>query len=117
MRMLLLLPLVCAGLLLAGCDQTTGPSKAATDIATTITTATSTVKEKAKLVQDYAVNFCGYLPTIASITSIFNTSMGSNVAVVGTAICNAVTNLPLADGPGRRVPKVNGVVIHGKFVK
>ena len=97
-------------LALAGCTQT------AQDVATTITTATQTTTEKVKSVQGYAVSVCGYLPAAASVIGIFNSNFSSSVAIVGSAICNAVTSIPLADG-GSRVPKVNGVVIKGTFVK
>lgn len=99
------------GLALVGCNQT------AQEVATTITTATQTTTEKVKSVQGYAVSLCGYLPVASSIIAIFNSNYSSNVAVVGNAICNAVTSIPLADGPGDRKPRVNGVVVKGTFVK
>lgn len=108
MRKLILIAITA--LSLAGCQS-------AQDVATTITTSTQTVSEKVKSVQGYAVSLCGYLPLSATVASIFNTSTGSNVAVVGSAICNAVTTLPLADGPGDRKPRVAGVVVKGQFVK
>ena len=98
------------GLALVGCQT-------ATDIATTITTATQTVTQKVKSVQGYAVSLCGYLPAAASVIGIFNSNYSNSVAVVGTAVCDAVTNITLADGPGDRKPRVNGVVIKGQFVK
>lgn len=98
-------------LTLAGCNQT------AQDIATNITTVTQTTKEKVKSVQGYTVSVCGYLPTAASIIAVFNSNYSNAVAAVGGAICNVVTSIPLADGPGDRKPRVNGVVIKGKFVR
>jgi len=97
-------------LTLAGCQT-------AQEIATTITTATQTTTEKVKSVQGYAVQVCGYLPAAASVIGIFNSNFSSSVAVVGNAICNAVTSIPLADGPGDRKPRVNGIVIKGGFVR
>jgi|SRR5690606_37196957 len=102
--------IIGALLALAGCQT-------ATDVATTITTATQTTKEKVKSVQGYAVSLCGYLPAASSVIGIFNSNYSNSVAVVGGAICDAVTNITLADGPGDRKPRVNGVVVTGKFVK
>lgn len=98
------------GFALAGCTT-------AKEIATTITTTTQSVTEKAKETQGYAVTVCGYLPALASVIAIFNSGFSSNVAVVGNAVCDAVTSIPLADGPGDHKPRVNGVVVQGKFVR
>lgn len=102
--------LLLTPLALAGCQT-------ATELATNITTATQTTKEKVKSVQGYAVALCGFLPTTAAIIGIFNSNFSNSVATVGNAICNAVTSIPLADGPGDRKPRVNGVIVTGKFVK
>ena len=110
-----LMLVVGAALVLAGC--TTSPSPGATDVANKITTTTQTVRDKAAAAQGYATQFCGYLPTLTSVISIFNSGIGSDARTVGDAICNAVTSIPLADGPGDRLPRVNGVVLKGKFVK
>lgn len=100
---------VLTALALGGCQT-------AQDVATSITTATQTAKEKVKSVQGYAVSACGYLPLATSVTAIF-TKYSQDVAVVGGAICDAVTTLPLADGPGDGKPRVAGVLVQGKFVK
>ena len=97
-------------LALAGCQT-------AQDVATSITTATQTTKEKIKSVQGYAVALCGYLPIASTVVNIFSSGYGSDVSAVGSAICNAVTSIPLADGPGDRKPRVNGVLVQGKFIK
>jgi len=97
-------------LALAGCNQT------AQDVATTITTATQTTKEKVKSVQGYAVAVCGYLPAAASVIGIFNSNFSQSVAVVGGAICDAATSIPFADGGSRKII-VNGIVVNGTFVK
>lgn len=96
--------------LLLGCQT-------AQDLATTITTSTQTAKEKVKSVQGYAVQACSYLPLATTVTSIFSSNYSSDVATVGSAICDAVTSIPLADGPGDHKPRVNGVVVKGNFVK
>lgn len=97
-------------LLLSGCIT-------AQDLATDITTSTQAVSQKVKAAQGYAVTLCGYLPVAASVIGIFNSGYSSSVSAVGTAICNAVTSIPLADGPGDGKARVNGVVIKGTFVK
>lgn len=98
------------GFALAGCTT-------AKEIATTITTSTQTTIEKAKEAQGYAVTVCGFLPALASVVAIFNSGFSSSVATVGNAVCDAVTSIPLADGPGDHKPRVNGIVIKGKFVR
>lgn len=106
--------LACAmigALALAGCNTT------AQDVASKITSTSQTATAKAKEVQDYAVQLCGYLPYASAVISIFNSGYSQNVATVGNAICSAVTNLPLADGPGKREPRVNGVLVQGKWVR
>ena len=100
----------CGALALAGC-QTAG------QVADQITSTTQTVTAKAKEVQSYAKSVCGYLPAISSVIAIFNSGYSASVQVVGDAVCGAVTNLPLADGPGKREPRVNGILIKGKFVR
>ena len=94
-----------AAVSLAACD-TTGAVKTIND-----------VDAKVSMVQSYATQLCSYLPTAATIIGIFSSGFSSDVSAVGSAICNAVTNRPLADGPGDRRPRVNGVVVKGKFVK
>lgn len=110
MKKAILASLLLGSLALAGC-------KSANDIATDIRATTATVSEKVKEVQAYAVRACGYLPYAAAIVGIFNSGFSQSVSTVGSAICDAVTTAPLADGPGDRKPRVNGVAIKGQFVK
>jgi hypothetical protein len=112
----LLLPLAFAGaMVLGGCQ--TDVSKTAQDIATSISTGSQTFNEKVASVKSYATKVCQYVPTAASVIAIFNSGFGTDVAAVANAICQAVTTAPLADGPGDHKPRVNGVVVHGRFVK
>jgi ABC-type enterobactin transport system permease subunit len=108
----LLLGLACGlGLLVAACDPVT--TQQAVD---TTTKAVATVKA----VQTYTQQVCKFVPTAATITSIFSATIGGSIASIGGAICDAVTTNPLAEGdkPGFYEPaKVNGVVIKGKFVR
>lgn len=102
--------LAALGLTLAGCQT-------AQDVATSITTVAQTTTQKVKSVQGYATQICGYVPAAASVIGIFNSGFSSDVSIVANAICDAVTNITLADGPGDRKPRVNGVVVQGKFVR
>ena len=75
-----------------------------------------------KQVQDQTRVICAYVPTVATVAKIIATLVGGvgTVDLIGTAangICSAVTNQPLAEGPGKRQAVYNGVVIHGTFVK
>jgi len=114
--------LAATALLLAGCAG--NPSPTAQKIAATIDSTVvkvqdtaATIQAKAKVAQGYAEQICGYRPVLASAIAIFNSGFSSSIDVVANAICNAVTTLPLADGPGDRKPRVNGVVVKGAFVK
>lgn len=104
------LAIVAAGALaLAGCN--------AADVAGQINSGSKAVNDKVETVRGIAKQVCAYVPTVATVISIFNSGFGGDAAMVANAICNAVTTAPLADGPGDRVPRVNGVVIKGKFVR
>ena len=95
-----------AALALAGCGTTTGVD----------------VDAKIKQVQEQTRFACSFVPTVETVAKIIATFTGGAAAVdaVGAAargICAAVTTAPLADGPGDRVPRVNGVVVKGRFVR
>src|SRR6188474_799175 len=92
---------------LAGCGTT--PAEMGATIRAT--------QDKVREAQGVAVSVCGFLPAASSLISLFNSGFSSNVSIVGKAVCDAVTNITLADGPGDRKPRVNGVVIKGSFVK
>lgn len=115
MRKAFLILALTAMATLGACN--TLPSPAASDAASKITTTTKTLRDKAAAAQGYATQLCGYLPTLTSVISIFNSGFGTDAQVVGDAICNAVTSVPLADGPGDHRPRVNGVVVTGKFIR
>lgn len=76
-----------------------------------------------KKVQGATVSACQYLPTAETVANIAKSFYSPAIPYVDTAssiadkICGAVTNIPLADGPGDHLPRVNGVVVKGKFVK
>ena len=96
-KMLVLMPLI-ATLALAGC-----------------VTTTQQAGDKVKEVQDWVRFTCGFLPTAATITSLFNAGVGSTISSVGGTICAAITTAPLADGPGA-VVRVGKVRIRGTYV-
>jgi len=109
-------------LALAGCSATSSPTaqKIAANINNAVTTVQDnavTIQAKAKLAQSYAMQICAYDPTISSVVAIINSGFSADVGVVANAICNAVTSIPLADGPGDHKPRVNGIVVKGSFVK
>jgi len=73
-----------------------------------------------KTVQSYTQQVCKFVPTAATLISLFNSGAGGTVSAISDAICNAVSTNPLAEGdvPGYyKAARVNGVVIKGKFVK
>ena len=74
------------------------------------------VDAKVAQVQSYATQICRFVPTATTIIKIFSSGL-DGVADAANAICNAVTNRPLADGPGDRTPRVRGIVVKGKFVR
>lgn len=88
---------------LAGCAGSSVPS-------------TDTITTRAKQIQSYTKLACSFIPTIATVAAILSKGASSSVASVATDICNAITTAPLADGGGR-LAYVNGVRIHGQFVK
>lgn len=67
-------------------------------------------------VQRIANQVCAFVPTAATIIKIFATGLNS-AAEMASRICEAVTTRPLADGPGGRRARVNGVAVQGKFVR
>lgn len=78
----------------------------------------SELDAKISQVQTYTKLACSFIPTVATVAKIFATGGTVDSATsVANAICNAVTTAPLADGPGDRIPRVNGVVIKGNFVR
>lgn len=73
-------------------------------------------------VQGATVSACSYLPTAKTVASVAKVLYSPFIpvldfgATVADAICRAVTNVPLADGPGDHLPRVKGVVIEGRRV-
>lgn len=78
----------------------------------------SGTEDKIKEIQRYARLTCSFVPTVETVAKILaGGTLIDTTSSVATAICSAVTTAPLADGPGDRVPWVNGVVVKGKFVR
>lgn len=89
---------VSAGLLalsLSACGTTGGVG----------TPGTGSVTDAIKQVQEYTALACKFVPTVATVAAIFSGGASSSIAAIAQDICNAVTTVPLADGP-RRVPYV-----------
>lgn len=79
---------------------------------------TSNVDGTISQVQATAQKICRFVPTVETVAKIMAGGSAIDTASsIANAICNAVTTLPLADGPGDRLPRVNGVVVKGKFVR
>lgn len=76
-------------------------------------------------IRSAAVEVCGFLPTIKTVSKLIDvgllffggTPVGGTVAAGADAICTAVRNAPFAEGKAGSYGKLNGVELHGKFVK
>ncbi len=70
--------------------------------------------------QQIAVQVCGFLPTVATITDIFLSGNAAyqSAEAIAKAICGAITPSKLSQARKRAVrPSVGGVAIDGKFVR
>ena len=67
-------------------------------------------------VQNATVQACGFLPTASTVLNILavGNPAAATAEAVAQAICAAVTPAPKAL---KGVPTVNGVEIHGRFVR
>lgn len=101
---------ILAMLLLTSCDTAFEATKFAAKVTSLAPKLMAEVKRD-----------CSYVIKYSSAVGILGTFIGFSpagaIAEAGAAICTAVTTLPLADGPGDRKPRVNGVVVKGKFVR
>lgn len=116
MKKLILIALV---LPLVGCGTTaplpsTGPGLLSPLVNSGVITEATRIK--ARQVQIEAHDYCQYVPTLASLISLVSSGIGGTAAAIGKVVCDTVTTAPLADGGGR-LAYVNGVRIHGKFVR
>ena len=93
-------------LLLAGCGTFTNPFNGQT---VTITAAD---------VQAAAVQACNFLPTASTVASIISASpMVATAGQIAALICQAVVPTKQAGRLGAAVPTVNGVQVHGRWVR
>ena len=74
------------------------------------------IQSKVKQVQDYTTLACSFVPTIGTVTALFNAAAGATINSVGSAVCAAVAINPLSDGPTVLKPSINGVPIHGTYL-
>lgn len=65
-------------------------------------------------VQQAAIVACGFLPTAATVAAILSGGASTAVTDIAQLICTAVTTKGVRRGTA---PTVNGVVIHGRFVR
>lgn len=98
-----------------GCAATGAISNKANEIAANIATASKTFNEKVAAAKEYIKLACNYVPTTASLITLFNSGIGTAVGTIGEAVCEAVRSAPLADGPATF--RVNGVRVEGRFVR
>lgn len=82
----------------------------------TTTNITSTITQ----VQQAAVAACSFLPTTATVANILGTVAGVGAetqlaTTIAAQICAAVSQKSAARGSA--APEVNGVAIHGRFVR
>lgn len=77
------------------------------------------VEGKIDQVRSYTKIGCAFVPTVATVAKILaaGNPLIDTAKGVADAICTSVTTAPLADGPGDRIPRVNGIVVKGQFVK
>jgi hypothetical protein len=69
-------------------------------------------------VKQMVLQGCGYVTTAENIAAVITASPFVPAAgAVAEAICQAATNIPFADGPGDHLPRVNGVIVRGYFVR
>ncbi len=113
-----LIPIAFA-LILAGCATSQPLPPAGPGILSPLVDSgviTEATRTKARQVQAETKGYCQYVPTLATLVSLFSSGVSGTVSAIGKAICDTVTTAPLADG-GTRIAYVNGVRIHGKFVR
>ncbi len=90
---------------------------------TTGTSTTATINSIVTQVQAIAVQVCGFLPTASTVINIVSGSnaIAATAESVAQSICAAVSAVPKLGGRLRgtaRAPiMVNGVVIHGRWVR
>lgn len=99
---------------LGGCASTTG--------ANTGTTAANNINSVIAQIQQASVAACSFLPTTATIANILGTVAGVGAetqlaTTVASQICAAVSPAAKANRAAGAAPTVNGVVIHGRFVR
>jgi len=68
-------------------------------------------------VQAAAVSACGFLPTAATVANII--AAGNPTLTTATTVAQAICSAVTAHGGrlGGAAPNVNGVAVHGRFVK
>ncbi len=89
---------------------------------TPISTGDPTIDQAVATAQSYAVEACGFLPTVNTVTGILATFVAGaapiqSVAIqIAQGICNAVNNKGYHRGMKRKL-KYRGVTIQGQLVR
>lgn len=87
------------------------------------TTTVATVQSAVVKVQQAAIAACGYLPTATTVSGIIATlapgvaPAENAVLSIAQQICAAVTVSKTSLFASRKAPTVNGIVVHGRFVR
>lgn len=89
------------------------------------TTQTANIASEISLVQQAAVSACSFLPTTATVAAILSALIPGAAPIEQVAattaqqICGAVSTVKLGGrlGGTSAPPTVNGVPVHGRFVK
>lgn len=64
-----------------------------------INSGSQAFNDKVESVRSVAKQVCAYVPTVATVVSIFNSGFAGDAAMVASAICNAATTAPLPMAP------------------
>jgi hypothetical protein len=80
--------------------------------------ATTSNTDLVSEVQAITTTACSFVPTADTIIALSGSSPAlTTAAALADAICAAVTPKPASSKRGVTLPTVNGVVIHGSFVR
>lgn len=114
---------VCLALGLAGCTTyqklPAGSVDQTVKVVKVVAGAAGVKQETIAKVQSEAVKYCGFLPYAKTIRDIFASGKLTSTFEVAEAVCSAVENNPMAEGPGKRAKfgRVGKVPVKGRFVK
>lgn len=114
MKNFALIACLALGLGLAGCATTTDPTTGQTTTTLDPTGVQATISK----VQTVTATLCRFIPTAATVAGILTKGSPNTIAsaeTIANAICSALA--PAQSARLRGAPMVDGVVIHGTFLK